>query len=208
MNEYFKKMINQFKSSEGLKNIDINSERFLKEFYEWLDYRNKIREDYSLFFDYIINDGNNQKLIEVGKGKFDSILLNRKAIMITPYIEELKNISKSKIIKGNLIVNKTPIIIDENNQKRDLSFYGIEENIRFITQNPYSEKDIDNWDQLQNNITLGVYGSVYDKDINEKLKYLEYLESKLYSSYRKEHTIIGDTYCCAITSNDKKVLKK
>ena len=54
-----------------------------------------------------------------------------------------------------------------------------------------------------------MYGNVFDKDIESKIKQLEQLKDKLYDSYKEEHSIIGDTYCYAIASERpvKKLVK-
>ena len=55
-----------------------------------------------------------------------------------------------------------------------------------MTQNPYTTIEIRNWEDLHNSgesdIIVGVYGSIYDKDIESKLKQIQELEEKLNGS--------------------------
>lgn len=80
-------------------------------------------------------------------------------------------------------------------------------NLTFMTQNPYTTIEIRNWEDLHNSgesdIIVGVYGSIYDKDIESKLKQIQELEEKLNGSYIREDAVIGDTYSYAIASKRK-----
>lgn len=82
----------------------------------------------------------------------------------------------------------------------------------FITQNPFSISNIKNWDQLHNNgdmITVGVYGSTFDKDINSKIDQLKHLKEKLMdSTYYEYYVTEDDMYCYTISSKPKTLKKK
>ena len=76
--------------------------------------------------------------------------------------------------------------------------------LTFMTQNPYTPVEIRNWENLHNsgnhNIIVGVYGSIYDKDIETKIRQLESLKQRLTDSFKEEQYVIDDTYCYAIAS--------
>ena len=73
-----------------------------------------------------------------------------------------------------------------------------------MTQNPYTPVEIRNWENLHNsrnhNIIVGVYGSIYDKDIETKIRQLESLKQRWTDSFKEEQYVIDDTYCYAIAS--------
>lgn len=84
---------------------------------------------------------------------------------------------------------------------------------RFLTHNPYDQVCIRNWEQLHNageNITVGVFGSIYDKDIEQKIRQLKALRDKMTDGYFKEDYVTSeDSYCYAVSSARKvKVLEK
>ena len=146
---------------------------------------------------------------EVGKGRYDTIVKPFNTTIITPYSEGLIVPNKSRIITSKFIVlNGMPVLYKANGMnitetKPILS----DSTLTFMTQNPYMEANIKNWEQLHNSgesdIIVGVYGSIYDKDIESKLKQIQELEEKLNGSYIGDGAVIGDTYSYAIASKRK-----
>ena len=83
-----------------------------------------------------------------------------------------------------------------------------------MTQNPYSPKHIMNWDEIHNKgekeIILGVFGNIYDKDSENKIKELKEFKNKLIGSYSEDYMVENDTYCYVVASDkvEKKLFKR
>lgn len=61
------------------------------------------------------------------------------------------------------------IIMTHLEDDRQIKIIDSENIRRFITQNPYKQENIRNWEQLHNqgsNISVGVFGSIHDKNID------------------------------------------
>lgn len=203
-NEYIEKLIQQFISSRGIKHIDTSSKMFRQEFVIWIDQMQKISQGYLELLEKLNIDFNNRNMAEIGKGKYDSIILNNNStIMITPYIDE--KISNPVAHYQFIVSDSKPAVIYSDSKNRFINI----ENV--MTQNPYGENDIFNWNQLHNsktcNITIGVYGKNSDKDKKSKIKLLENFSKELYSNFNIDGYEYKNNYYYAITSNEK-VLKK
>ena len=100
--------------------------------------------------------------------------------MITPFTKNIKREKPELLVEGALWVERSYPILIRGNKPIDISKCNIK---RFITHNPYSKGNIRNWETLhnskKNNITVGIYGSIHDQDIEEKIKLLHYLKDKL-----------------------------
>ena len=203
MNEYLKNLILQFAQATGVENVDIHSESFINEFTSWIFERKKIVPNYQEFITYLSkNPCIGASSVEIGKGEFDSIAIDSEVSIITPYTEGVKK-TKGSLIKGNfLVVEEMPLI--EVEEKGKIEVYSVNDVYRFITQNPYTQKELVNWENLHNSgrcITVGVYGKVYDKDIESKIKLMEELKSKLFSGYVSEYNTERDNYMYVVSSN-------
>ena len=80
-----------------------------------------------------------------------------------------------------------------------------------MTQNPYLESDIKNWENMPNiidgQVVLGIYGSTFDKDYQEKIELLKKFKEELIGLSRIDGGNIGDRYCFAVTSEQKEKVK-
>lgn len=78
---------------------------------------------------------------------------------------------------------------------------------RFITQNPYDISYIKNWEQLHNkghNITVGIFGSIYDKDVSQKISELkEFKKGFNDDNYSEDYVTENDMYCYTLSSSRK-----
>lgn len=194
-----KKLIEQYEKATGIK-YDFNFEHQARdEFSKWV-YRNQaIAEDYLKFLNFMraLPEEEN-KIAETGKSFWDTITLENDITMITLYFESLvKNKAKpnGQLIISQLVVRNYGMFVPGRD---NLDFS------RYITQNPYTEYSIENWDWLHNNgynITVGVYGSVYDKDYQSKIDSLKSLKEKLEKEYKEGYATIGDSYFYAIASD-------
>lgn len=209
MKRYLNNLVKQFVSSQGIKNIDLNSEQFIQELNCWLEKNNEIG---NIYLSYIndVTDGNICKngTVEIGKSVYDTITLNSPISMITTNIDNLPR--KKLLLQGNFCVNEgEPCILKctkKGNNKISLAPFRIN---KFITQNPNSEKEIENWNQL-NNYTVGIFGNIYDCDIDSKIKLLSDFKSKLLDgSYIESYDTLSDLYFYVLSSkeDDKKHIK-
>lgn len=209
-NEYLENLIIQFVTSRGIKNIDFESKDFMDEFANWIYEMEQKGLDYLSFIKSIssYSDINDKQTAEIGKGKLDSIGLNTSMTLITPYLSDTQSQSQSIIQADFRVVDSTPTILRGNNN----AYIGDCGLARFMTQNPYSRKNIVNWEKLHNfgkgNITVGVYGDINDKDADSKIKIIKSLKEKLVADlYVEEYITSGNSYFYAISS-DRKVLRK
>jgi len=215
MENYFNKLIEQFKSAPWTKNVDVNSQEFIKEFSEWVKSRKMIGKEYGLFIEYM--DVNptviSEESVEIGKGKHDSIALDTGIHMITPYSEGIKRTDAGIITADFGVHDGTPAIIRHNKGGNQPEAVDTQYVRRFLTHNPYEQSCIKNWEQLHNvgeNITVGVFGSISDKDIEQKIRQIEALRDRMKDDYYKEDYVTsGDSYYYAVSSARKvKVLVK
>ena len=204
---YLNYLIEQFKQATGTKNIDINSQLFISEFSEWIRSRQNISENYLNLLEYMeLYRFADPDTAEIGKGQYDSIVKPFDTTIITPHSEGLETLDQSRIITSDFrVFDGTPVLTKTNEKGiNQIDPITSTTTLTFMTQNPYTPEQIRNWEQLhnsgENNIIVGIYGSIYDKDIEQKIKELEALRDKLYESYKEEHTVIDDTYCYAIAS--------
>lgn len=207
MEKYLNKLMEQFISARGIKNPDVNSSEFINDFSEWIRESKLISGYYVSFLDYLNGRAFTSDSVEIGKGKYDSLAACSDSLIVTPYTDGLED--SERIIKGEFSARgfgNGPVILTKG--KLQLVDPSIN---RFMTHNPYTASDIRNWERIHNNgnnITVGVYGSIYDKDINEKLKQMKQLKDKLQDdSYNEEKACVDYGYYYAISS-DRKTLKK
>jgi hypothetical protein len=208
MGEYLSKLIEQFKSATGVNHVDINSEEFIREFSEWIIVRKKLRNHYNSFIEYMdVYPKINGKTVEVDKGIFDSIALDSNMTMITPYPDGV-NKAKGDLIKATFTVYEgIPVVVKNKNGVNNLEFLDTSFINRFITQNPYDISHIKNWEQLHNkgqNITVGIFGSIYDKDISQKISELkEFKKGFKDDNFSEDYVTENDMYCYALSSSRK-----
>ena len=215
MEKYLKNLIEQFKQATGTKNVDINSQAFISEFSEWIKSRKLMGKDYTSFIEYMDVHPTviSEESVEIGKGKYDTIALDTGIHMITPYSEGIKRTDAGIITADFGVYEGTPIMIKHN--KSDNQFEAVDTQYvrRFLTHNPYEQGCIRDWEQLHNvgeNITVGIFGSIYDKDVEQKIQQIEALRDGIIDGYFKEDYVTsGDSYYYAVSSARKvKVLVK
>lgn len=208
MGEYLSKLIEQFKSATGVNHVDIDSEEFIREFSEWIIARKNLRNHYNSFVEYLdVYPNINGKTVEVDKGIFDSIALDSNMTMITPYTDGVDK-AKGDLIKANFTVYEgIPVVVKNKNGVNNLEFLDTSFINRFITQNPYDISYIKNWEQLHNkghNITVGIFGSIYDKDVSQKISELkEFKKGFNDDNFSEDYVTENDMYCYALSSSRK-----
>ena len=199
--EYILNLFNQFHKAVGTSTKDWTSQQFIFEFSDWLKEYKKVGKEYSLYNEYLGIDLTNPFLAEVGKGKYDSIV-SEDATIISSYASTLKKEQSSLILLEDTPLIATPRGIVKTD---DIEM--------FLTHNPYSEQSIYEWYKIHNkgkqNICVGVYGKIYDKDKSLKIKMLERLSDNLNDDHEKTYNELGNNYFYNIKSSRKeKVLKK
>ncbi|MBE6160514.1 MAG: hypothetical protein E7157_05675 [Lactobacillales bacterium] len=203
-NEYIQKLMQQFINSQGIKNIDVNSIEFKKEFVMWIDERKNISEGYIKLLEKLKVPYNTSEMVEIGKGKYDSIVLNNgSTIMLTPYLMEKGN--NPLCLYRFTVEDMKPAVILNNGNIRNVPLKSI------MTHNPYDESDICDWEKLFNhdscNITIGIFGKHEDKDKKSKIKMLEDFKKELYLGSNMTGYESCGNYYYAITSHGKKIQK-
>lgn len=192
MEEYLRKLYNQYCETQGKVYIKPN----IDEFTEWIAINKKLLQNYK---DYQMNIGyiTSKTIAEIGKGKYDSIS-DKEIEIISPYAETLKKQNRRLVIMEGipLIINKTEV----------------QEPIQeiLLTHNPY-DKEIFNWKDVHNNglydINIGVFGHVYDKDYIKKLKLIKKLSTGMNDDFIIDYETNKDEYYCSINSKRKQKIK-
>jgi len=205
MTNYYNYLIKQYKESCGIKE-DVSLDKFLTEFDNWLKERSLCGEVYLKLLKSMGININTSDTYEIGKGKLDTIVPNYpKTNMITPFYDQSNFASDRTIIGTFGVFHSKPTLIRVNKGMFDLTT--LQSGITCMTQNPYTSKDILNWDLLHNSgnskIIIGIYGNTSDCDRNKKIRELKILRDKLTSDYIEEHLINGDIYCSVVASKEK-----
>ncbi len=201
MEKYLDKLLKQFMEARGIRHANVNSEEFVNEFCSWIKENKLVSWKFITLLDYMNGQTYDSFSVEIGKGMYDSLVECTSTNIITPYSEGLENKTNGKVIKGEFSARgfgHGPAMV--TNGKLELIGSNIN---RFITHNPYTQSDIRNWEMLHNsgkNIVVGVYGSIYDHDINKRLKQMKELKDKLLGEVNEEYGIIDDIYCYALSS--------
>ncbi len=200
-------LLNQFRMSKGYNSDILGKE--MAEFVNWIDRQKQIGEKYKLLLKEMGLSFDDISCAEVGKSKYDTVVTNLKTTVITP--ETDINTNGYIINSGFTVYNGNPTVISQTSTKK-ITFGQINTNIinTFMTQNPYSETMIENWNELPNNknvdVIVGIYGSIADKDIKIKKEKLIKFREKL-DKYVYEEAIYNNAYCCVVAS-EQKTLKK
>lgn len=201
--EYMTMLYVEFCKSQGLK-IGTDEKEFFKykeAFSSWIAEMYKVKGKYADLLSYMISDS--RLIAELGKGKYDSVAPELKdkglsIIAITPYIETLKSErikgfdGKVRFYRENRYSAITPIIKYEDPlvQKVAPNIVPCDEKESIdtlITHLPISEvslKPLIKSSGQSNDIAIGFYGLLEDKNIEDKIR--ELLRIKVY---------IEDLYC-------------
>lgn len=206
-------LIEQYKKANGYKIIDLTIESFKKDYLEWLEER-KIQGYRYFNFLYEMKSGLLERTTaEVGKNEIDCITLPFDTTIISPYeYKDLDDFTRlmpalMKVLDEELLLEFIP------NDKIKSIILPRKKIETVMTQNPYTTYSINEWDTLHNSgnydIAVGIYGSIYDKDIKEKLKILKNLKEKiLLEDYKYDFNTDNDIYYGALVSYRKEKIKR
>ena len=198
--EYYQKIASQYKKATGIKKIDLKSKAFLEELEEWLTERKKILNEYKIILHYMGLGFDFPITAEIGKGCYDTVFSkDEQTAIITPYTHGINNIKGNKIIKGKIKIANYP------KNKEYILLKSIDYISVLMTQNPYTPKDIKNWEKLYllcgYHIITGIYGKHIDKDRDKKIMMLKELKEKLQDNCIDNYIEIDDDYYYIITTN-------
>lgn len=205
--EYYNNLFKQFKSAVEIEE-NIDSSLVIEMFSKWLD-QNKINgKIYTMILEQIGIPYKAPNVLEIGKGDKDSVVLgNEKTTLVTPFVSNLQS-PKNRIINAEFcILNKSLVLIEDRGN--DVFYTPITSNSgikRIMTQNPYSYRSIVNWKDIQEiGITVGVYGNLYDRDMNKKINRLKKLKSFLdeNSEFIEKYIELYDGYYYLISTDNK-----
>lgn len=212
MKEYLYYLAVQYGKATGIKCKDLISVVYSKEFSDWLKKRKGMGEKYSKMLQGLgILDLDDPYTVEVGKGCLDTLVKESSNAIITPYPRGFDiRIGKIIISPGFKVRYGVPTLVAND----DITEKSITSNnqLTFMTQNPYTPTHIENWEQLYNSgnseIIIGVFGDIHDKDKAEKTRQLETIEKKAKGNLTKMEETDGDTYLTVVASRSKALLKK
>ena len=205
--EYTKKLINQYKQANGI--VDNKITNYLKEYKEFFINRREIGKNYIKFLDSLGFNYSNLDTAEIGKGIFDSIVIEYPTTIITPYYEYLDNLGSRVIKREFASLEGMPALLEETEVGNKVNLLKNSVNT-FMIQNPYTIYDIESWDKLHNrtnyNILLGVYGNNFDKDKKDKIKLIKEFKEKLNNEFISMYETNNDEYYYIVGSNRIKKL--
>lgn len=193
MDKYILNLYQQYCDAREIVFDPKQIEKFTDDFCDWVVENKKIMEKYQEYLfalDYLYG----KTISEVGKGKYDSLKSNE-LIIVSPYAETLGIANSELFILGNcpLIITKQGITVP----KTDI----------LLTHNPFTEMMIYNWPKIHNSqsydISIGVYGSIYDGDFAQKIKMIEILSKQMESDHKVDYDTDKDNYFCTINSKRK-----
>ena len=210
MRRYLHSLRDQFVEATGVKNVDSSSASFISEFSDWIEERQKIGSNYLELLRHMrdeIEPVNSSKTLEIGKGKHDSIVKRLHTTIVTPYIEGLEHLNEERVIKGDIVLFGDRPVLIKHLSVRDSEAMLLPRDAVLMTQNPYSPAYIKNWANIHNSgnndIIVGIYGNINDKDRGAKAKQLEAVIEQLDEPFIQQQMLVYDTYCWAVASKRK-----
>lgn len=193
LNRYILNLYKQYCDAIGIICEPSNMTNPSNDFIEWVAQNkmlSKKYKDYLLLLGYI----DSKSVYEIGKGKYDAISSDKSGI-ISPYGETFGQKNLSFFIIGNtpLIQSGSEIIVPDIDV--------------ILTHNPFEEMHAENWFKMHNaglyDISIGMYGSIYEEDFDKKIKFLEKLSSKMTEDHRIDYDTDKDNYFCTLNSKRK-----
>lgn len=193
LEEYLIMLYMQYCSANNIPLNNVEEYQKNNDFINWI-VRNKILSEeykkYLLYLDIPIYDSS----VEVGKGKYDSIA-GKNIEVVSPYGETLNKQNLRLVKAGNtalVVAAKRAIILPQESL--------------LITHNPYEIEELIKWYSLHEstcyNISIGMYGSIYDKDKLKKIEYLMLMQ-KQSEELEINYDTLKDNYFCSLNSKRK-----
>ena len=208
MKSNYSELVKQYIDAKAIKDSDISSETFEKDFVEWIKERYEMGKKYLSILKRCDMFKDSFKCAEVSKGIDDSITLDYHTRLVTPYIDIDMIDNPSRIIDGDFSVNEKHVLPIISNEEIKLKVIPNKEVKTYMTQNPYSDGLLEGWDALHNsgsnNVIVGIYGNINDSDKQRKIDMLTSFKRKLKDGYREVRFSFDDEYYHIIASNEEK----
>lgn len=193
LNRYILNLYKQYCDAIGIICEPSNITNLPDSFIEWVAQNKLLSKKYK---EYLLSLGyiDGKSVYEIEKGKYDAISSDKSRI-ISSYGETLGQENLDFFIIGNtpLIQSSKEIIVP------DIDI--------FLTHNPFEEMHSENWFRMHNtglyDISIGMYGSVYEEDFGKKIKFLEMISSKMTEDHRIDYDTDKDKYFCTLNSERK-----
>lgn len=189
LEEYLKALFCQYCNAREIKNINFAEMKDNEDFINWIVQNrqtSKMYKDYLSYLNVSLYDGT-----EAGKGKYDSIS-SKDMKIVSSYGITLGVLPSKLIITDRNVLIATP---------RTISL--VETNL-FITHNQYSYQDVSSWHKIHNSgmydISIGMYGNIYDRDRKSKIELLSKLADKMDTDTELTQDTLGDKYFCSLNS--------
>lgn len=209
MESFRKELLEQYKKTQGIKIANSEQKIYMIDFVPWLLEMEKIGGNYIEFLKYLGLPFETYGCAEVGKSFLDTVVKNCKTTIITPNIEGFRDIDNTRIINGQfrVIDSKPVVLLPGDGEKFDGGIQTLKTMRTFMTQNPYRQQDIANFDIIHNSgvagIILGAYGSVHDHDVEDKIVQLRMVLDKINGDIRESYEENNGEYYYVISSNMK-----
>lgn len=195
---------NEFDNKKKLPELANDFKIWLEVQKEYLKIYNQALKDLEVPYD-------NVYCAEIGKGSFDSVVLDETATtIITPYIKNDEDNKKNIILPFDVKIINGVVTLQKEEHPKIINGFN-----RYMTQNPYTKQHLNGWAHLHLNnqpITIGVYGKITDKDREQKLNLIKSVKEQLESNFLfLENEIYQDTYISILStkpSDQEKSLQK
>jgi hypothetical protein len=206
MTRYEIYLISQYLESHDLDRFDVGNKNDYQKFINWVIERKRIGREYRKFVEShgIIFDSSNTAEIE--KCYCDTLIAkDSPTYTITPFTNHMGGVK----VKAKFMPKEgTPVIMLES--RKVMLPYDI---THIMTHNPYNIDQIYSWGKIHHNnfadITVGVFGKIYDCDQDEKMDQMAYLKGYMQGEYKDAYAKDNDSYFYFISSDRKdKTLEK
>lgn len=177
---YLEMLKKQFCEAKGYNKFDNNSKEMLQDLESYIRDRHRLGDKYADFLRYIGVDITTEKTAEINKGKYDSIIKSYNTLAITPYPID---IPENRLYNYSFVATENGPKLEMKTDDEKLYLIADMPIKNYMTQNPYNLNQLRQLKYLYNsdkyNIIVGMFGKIYDYNMNIKLKQLEKLEKQL-----------------------------
>ena len=193
ISNYLLLLYKQFCNSVGKKYCEYNILND-PDFAPWIINLKKSSQEYADYLSYLGLFSNKNGIVEINKGKFDTLGLEEISI-VSPFAQTIDLKNRSLFVSDSIpIIQSGPTLYDASNVDY------------FITHNPYSiyyTGELDQIHMLGHNICFGVFGKEDDSDKILKLKELERFASTLDEQCGVYYETNNDYYFGCVKSERK-----
>jgi len=197
MDEYLKCLFKQFCEAKGL-NISNYYGMYSTNFVDWIENNRSLLNEYIDYLHYLGFDYASDDVVEVGKGKYDS-LSNHGICVVSDFAETIG------ILNSRLFIDNGTTFVLRNDSNIIIPSQHI-----LLTHNPYFEDDVLDWYLIHNNgdknISIGMFGYIDDEDATKKIKVLEQISKQMTDDYSLNYDTCDGKYLCSL--NSKRYIKK